>query len=404
MDKKRIIFLIIFIIATIVIGYLLYRVFFAPEKKAPVAERPGIGTPGEFPAAATGREERPAVKEPRTLPSALPSARIPAPTEEAKPRITQVIDNSIKNPQADKAGRVRFYNNIDGKFYRLNKDGTTEVLSDQTFYRVDTVTWSPTKDEAVLEYPDGANIYYNFATKKQVTLPKHWEEFSFSSLGDKIASKSIGLAPENRWLITASPEGNDIELIEPMGNNADKVTVDWSPNKQIVALSLTGEPQGANRQEVLFVGLHGENFKSTIVEGRGIISQWSPSGKRLLYSVYNARNDYKPELWIENAEGDEIGTGRKILNINTWADKCAFADERFVYCAAPNSLKRGAGFAPQTADDTADTIYRIDTETGLRAPIETDESRTIKSMFLSDDGRNLYFTDKKQEGLFQLAL
>ena len=404
MDKKRIVFLIIFGVVTIILGYLLYRVFFAPRPRVAPPEEAAPAAPAALPTAAEAEAARRAAEAARALPRALPSARVAPAVPEAAPRVTQAVESAITNPRVDPSGRVQFYNDRDGKFYKMNADGTTELLSDQTFFRVDNVTWSPTKNEAVLEYPDGANISYNFDTKEQVTLPKHWEDFSFSPLGDKIASKSIALAEENRWLLTANADGSQITLIEPLGRNADKVTVDWSPNKQVVALSRTGNPLGAFREEVLFVGLAGENFRSITVEGRGFQSQWSPSGERLMYSVYSDRTDYKPELWIVNAQGDDIGTGRRQLAVNTWAEKCAFSDERFVYCAVPNTLQRGAGFAPEVADSTPDTIYRIDTQTGLRTAVETDEPHVVDSMFLSADGRTIYFTDKRQDGLFQVAL
>lgn len=403
MDKKRIVFLIVFGVVTIILGYLLYRVFFAPRPPAVRPEEAAPAVPGELPTAAETEAARRAAEAARELPRALPSGRV-APTEETAPRVTQLVENAIGNPRLDPSGRVRFYNDRDGKFYRMNADGTTELLSDERFFRVENVTWSPAKNEAVLEYPDGANIYYNFDAKQQVTLPKHWEDFSFSPLGDKIAAKSVALAEENRWLVTADANGANIALVEPLGANADKVTVDWSPNKQVVAFSRTGAALGAQREEILLVGLRGENFKSLTVEGRGFQSAWSPTGERLMYSVYSDRTDYKPELWIVNAEGDDIGTGRRQLAVNTWAEKCAFADERFVYCAVPNTLQRGAGFAPEVADSTPDTIYRIDTQTGLRTALETDEPHVVESMFVGADGRTLYFTDKRQDGLFQVNL
>lgn len=189
-----------------------------------------------------------------------------------------------------------------------------------------------------------------------------------------------------------------------MGENADKVVVNWSPNGQIIATSRTGEAQGADREEILFVGLHGENYRSIIVEGRGFESQWSPTGKKLMYSVFSGRSDFKPELWIVNAEGDSIGTGRKMLNLNTWSEKCAFNDDRFVYCAVPTSLQTGTGFAPGLADNTNDKIYKIDTETGIKTEIQTDGYHVVNNMFIGDDGKILYFTDKNKTGLFGLPI
>jgi len=140
------------------------------------------------------------------------------------------------------------------------------------------------------------------------------------------------------------------------------------------------------------------------VEGRGFESIWSPEGKKILYSVYNSRNNFNPELWIANAEGTTAGTGRKSLGLSTWAQKCAFQSERILYCAVPSDLQRGTGFAPDLANNTQDVFYRIDIESGSRTQLTVDAFHVVQSMFLGDDGKNIYFTDKVQPGLYSLPL
>jgi Tol biopolymer transport system component len=406
MDKKRIAIIGIFLLVVIGVGYLLYNVFFAKEKPPVTAYPPGeIWPPGEFPPSIEGELLRPGELPVGVLP---PSEARPGetyrPSEEVVEREKRIVQSEIASPTIDSRGNAQFYNKNDGKFYRMDSDGTVRVLSDEVFYNVEKVTWSPKSDESIIEYPDGANIYYNFQTKKQVTLPTHWQNFSFAAAGDKIASKSIALSPENRWLITSDPDGGDVKFIESLGDNYNKVTVDWSPNRKIAALSRTGAPLGADRQEVLLIGLHGENFKSLTVEGRGMQSEWSPSGSQLLYSVYSARSDYKPELWIVNSDGANIDTNRRPINVNTWAEKCAFANERFVYCGVPAELETGWGFEPSLADGTPDQIFRIDLQTGSKSIINTDGAHIIEQMFVSDDGNKLHFTDKLEDGLFAIDL
>ncbi len=405
MDKKRIIFIVAFIIITLIFGYLLYRVFFAKEKTPTEIAGEVNLPPGILPNAEEGTVTPGVTPTTGVLPSAgsvkyeydnLPTPNIQYP-------INTAVNASVLSPSTNRKGNTNFYNENDGKFYSLGADGKIKTLSNEIFYNVEKVTWSPTKNESIIEYPDGSNIYYNFDTAEQTTLPKHWEDFSFSPLGDKIASKSIGLAEENRWLVTSDPEGKSVSLIEPMGNNADRVIMDWSPNKQVVALSRTGEAQGADREEILFVGLNGENFRSMIVEGRDFTEKWSPTGQKMLYSVYSIRSDFQPELWIVNAEGDNIGTERKLLNLTTWADKCTFADDRFIYCAVPSETKMGAGLAPELMDSTPDLLYKIDTKTGLKNEIPVDGYHVIDEIFVGENN-TLYFTDKNQVGLFSLSL
>ncbi len=408
MDRKRIVIAIIFFLICIGVGYMLYRVFFATKNPDVVLvnEEPQAGD--KFPQANQG-SPLPNQEDGTTPLPTSPGNGEQAPKQtDTTPGITageveQVVRVAVTGVSADtRSGNPRFYNDEDGKFYRLNANGKVEPLSDQVFYNVQDVTWSPISDEGIIEYPDGANIYYNFETKKQASLPKHWDTFSFSPTGEKIAAKSLAFSPENRWLISSDPDGNNIELIEPLGDNSDKVLVDWSPNKQVVALSTTGEDLGSDRQEVLFIGRNGENFKSTIVEGRGLTTNWSKNGERLLYSVHNARNEFKPELWIVNAAGEGIGENRKPLALNTWADKCTFTDDRFAYCGVPKELPKGAGFAPSLADNIADDLYKIDVETGQKSLLPMTSDHVIASILVGTDGK-IYFTDKNQPGLFTVS-
>ncbi len=405
MDRKRFIYLIIFILISIGLGYLLYRVFFykpTPTVVAPPgAVTPPTPTPTQFPEAGVGVPTG-EVREPGVLPTAGRAIQTPGAQRQAP--IKTLTKDPVTGARADKSGAVNYYNQLDGKFYRLDSSGRPRLLSDTIFYGVEKVTWSPTQTASILEYPDGSNIYYDFDTKRQVTIPKHWEEFSFAPQGDRITSKSIGFSPENRWIVSANPDGTDVKIVAALGNKADKVTLDWSPNNQIVGYSLTGEALGADREEVLFVGLNGENFKSTIVEGRGIRSRWSPDGAKLLYSVYSAQNDYKPQLWVVNADGGSIGTGRKLLSLETWADKCSFANPKTVYCGVPETLQTGVGFAPDLANGTRDRLVKIDVETGLRSDLPFPDYHVVDTITLSTDGTKLYFTDKQLPGVFEVNL
>lgn len=408
MDKKRIALILIFILISLAIGYLMYRMFFAkegglvPKVTPPTAEEvptkvfppSGVGVPIR-PGEAPGAGLPPAV----TVPGGVGvTGAVPVQLE------NHLVQSKIISPSIDKNGNANFYNQNDGKFYRVNKDGTTTALSNQVFYNVNKVTWSPDNNDSIIEYPDGSNISYNFQTGKQTTLPQHWEDFSFSPEGARIAAKSVALSPENRWIVTSNPDGGDIQFVESMGENAHKVNVDWSPTRKVVALSQTGDSLGADRQQILLIGQNHENFKALIVEGLGFQSQWSPEGQQILYSVYSARNDYKPELWVANADGDNIDSNRRPVQINTWAEKCTFASERFVYCGVPAELEAGAGFRPDIADSTQDQIYKIDLQNGSKTIIKTDTAHVIDTIFVSPDNKTLFFTDKTQSGLFNLNI
>jgi len=393
---KKIFLILGFILIVFVLGYLLYLLFFKPAPPiTPTPTEPvATTTPGGLPTATVGPGGE-IIPTPTGLPGEIARPGLPV-SPVAQGGLTETTElNQVISTDATLAqdgSALQYYNKADGKFYRLTKDGKATLLSDKIFHQVETVVWSPNKNKAVLEYPDGANIIYDFDSDKQVTLPKHWQEFTYSPDGEQLVMKSMGLDPDNRWLAVVNEDGSKALPIEALGENAASVYPAWSPNNQMIAMYTEGID--FNRQEVFFVGLNKENFKSMVVEGRGFDPLWSPQGDRLLYSVYSTDNNSKPLLWIANAQGDNIGTGRKSLGIETWANKCIFADNINAYCAVPESLQEGAGLLPELAKNTRDNLYQIDTRTGLKKLVAIpDGNYNISNLIISDNGQYLFFTD-----------
>lgn len=398
-----------FIAIVILLGYALYAVFFRPAAVMPPSGQKATSTGGGgLPIASSGPGQIVGEGGSENLPTEPGTGGGKASADTvAQGRLTEttplsglpVIGATISADGSD----VQFYNKADGKFYRVDKNGGIEELSGQIFHQVDKVTWSPDKESAVLEYPDGSNIIYNFSTKKQVTLPAHWKEFSYSPAGDNIVLKSIGNDPDASWLAIVSNDGSKVRTIEQIGKNEASVYPSWSPGNQIVAMYTEGVD--FDRQEVYFVGQNEENFKSTVVEGRGFEPLWSPDGSRLLYSVYSTRTDLKPSLWIVDAQGESIGSNRRDLGTLTWADKCAFADGTTAYCAVPETLEEGAGLFPELAQNTVDRLYRLDLATGAKKLVAIpDGSYTIDNIIVSADSRNLFFNDKNSGRLYKIKL
>ncbi|OGH69610.1 MAG: hypothetical protein A2754_03460 [Candidatus Magasanikbacteria bacterium RIFCSPHIGHO2_01_FULL_47_8] len=404
---KRILLItgLIAVAALLAIG--LYLVFKKTTVTPPTGGEP-VGEGGQLPTAGERGEQAPGgvvteipgggVLPPAgSIGGAAPAYFKPIPVE-------KVTSDFSSYTSVNANGQLRYQNGADGKFYRIGIDGKPTEMADQVFYNVQNVTWAKSKDKAVLEYPDGSKIIYDFDNKKQVTLPRHWQDFSFSPDSSEIAAKSLALAPENRWLVVSKDDGTGTRLIEPLGENADKVIMSWSPSRQTVALAQTGQPVGADRREILFIGLNGENFKSTIVEGADFMPQWSTTGKKLLYSVDSARSDFKPELWVVNAYGEGIGSERRMLELNTWANKCTFADDTTLFCAVPRELPTGAGMSPEIAADTADDLYKIDLRTGLKTSIPLDQNYTIDTLSFDGVNNKLFFSDHHQTGVFGVSL
>lgn len=415
--SKRILFIILFLLAVAALGVLLYFVFLKPPKIVPSEVKPSeIETPSaKLPTAQEAWETMTIEERAKTglplyaWPEEKPVAVTPPAVTPIAPEISDIAlgGKTWINPVSSDAVQDAvlavdgqnsyYYNKADGKFYQIDKNGQKQLLSDQTFYNVNKIDWSPIKDKAILEYPDGFKVMYDFQKQKQYTLPKNWQDFSWEPNGQQIAFKSTSKYPENNWLAVARPDGSEAQPIEHMGENADKVTVSWSPNNQVIAFSATGQPQGAFQQEILLIGQHDENFKSLVVDGRGFEPQWSPQGDKIAYSAYNVDSGYRPILYIVNAQGDEIGTGHFNTGLNTWAHKCTFnSGGSSLYCAVPRDLPEGAGMISGLTSNLQDDFYRIDMRTGEVSFLAEGAmgGQDVEKMYLSSDESLLYFVDK----------
>lgn len=417
-SKYKKVFLVIgFLIITFLLGYLLYITFFSNSLTITPEGEITTSTSGGLPIASPGGAQIVTSTAPGTIPNNNDIINnTPGVTGEKQPDENTVseialggvtkVEKLTTSPgigaTLSNSGGVQYYNKDDGYFYKIDKNGNISKLSDKVFYDVSEITWSPDKNKAVLEYPDKSKILYNFETKKQTTFPSHWEDFSFSPQSNQIIAKSIALDPDNRFLVKASEDGSRVTNIEEIGNN-NTVQTNWSPNNQIIATY--SKSLDLNRQEVFFVGLNGENFKSTTVEGRGLTYEWSKTGERLLYSVYNTNSNMKPLLWIVDAQGDTINNNRQSLGINTWADKCTFASNTEIYCAVPTNLEDGSGLIRSLADDNSDELYKIDLATGVKKLIASPEgSYNIDKIIVDDAQSQLTFSDKATGLLYKIKL
>ncbi len=425
MSKRKIIQITIFILITAFFAYALWWMFWRqpPAEQlvnvngelVPLSKLPQINEglpPGVVINSETGLPE--IVNQPVNAPLNIAPPPVNAPSlpsfsEIARGGLTRanlVVTNKVKGTFLAQDGQtLNFYNSSDNKFYRLGPDGKAVPLSDKKFFNVESVSWSPAGDKAILEYPDGSNIFYDFTTNKQVTLPKQMTEFDFDRGAQRIAFKWNSTVERDNWLGVSAPDGSSLKFVEPMGENGRFVQVNWSPTGQIIATYR--ESSGLNSEKVFFIGLHGENFKLLPVRGHGFKGKWLDDGKHLLYSTYSQDTGSRPNLWITRADPGNIGLNNSSLNIQTWVDKCTMQGTT-AYCAVPESLPEGAGYVPEVADNIPDLIYKIDLTTGaktlLARPTGDRNNYTVEQLMVSSDGSVLYFVDKQTGRLYSIKL
>ncbi|MFA6272355.1 MAG: hypothetical protein WC693_04625 [Patescibacteria group bacterium] len=385
-----------FVAIVIFMGYLIYVIFFRGD----VGPGPGqvningvIVNSGELPIANQNVNR--------------PVENVNINTNAGLPVLSPIANggNTLTNNVADgdiKAAKVigtnlRFYDKETGKFYQISSDGKIKnLLTEDLFPDAESVEWSPTGNKAVITFPDGTNIVYDFDAKSQITLPKELNEIKFSATGEQLGFEYIDENSNNNFLGVSNVDGTAMRQIELLGDKSSDVEVNWSPTSQMVATfrkTSTGDAQ-----DVFFVGQNGENFKSLEVQGRGFEGKWNETGTQMIYSTYSATTDYNPELKIAEVGGDNTGANTINTGLKTWPSKCAIGGGA-LYCGVPIGLEKGSGLYPELADSINDNIYRVDLTTGAKTKLATPSNvdgggYVIDQIYLSPDDRILYFTNK----------
>ncbi len=404
-DWKKIGLIFLLVLATAALGFLIYFFIWRPlltptEEPTPTNLNQEEPDQGQLPITININGRIFNLNLNQGLPDQEPEISVPSgqeiPDSEALGKITK-IETIIPKPTRFSSfdeNNLIYYDPGADKFRKISANGEISDYHRQLFYNVQEVSWSPDRRRAILEYPDGSNILYDFETDRQITLPKHWQNFSFSGNGQEIAFKSIGLDEENRYLTISRPDGSQPRILESIGGVEDQFDPNWSPSGQIAATFT--KSRDYDRSEVYFIGQHNENFKMMIVEGRDFRGKWSPDGQKILYSVYSSRQDYRPQLWISNAVPGDIGANRKFLNLQTWVEKCSFADKTKIYCAAPKELPFGIGLEPEQAKNISDQIYEINLKTGTQKLIAIPEKDlSVSKILISPNSRELFLTDSR---------
>lgn len=405
---KRIIFAFLFLILVAVIGYGIYTVFFKSAVTPPVTPPTEQGTQGGTLPSAGGAGTRTGTGEQTGefgLPTSETTIENPSATQEPS---TVILKESVVQQLSSSADGLsaRYYDPIEGKFYKITPDGLTKSLSEKSYPNVDTVTWGNASDQAILTYPDGSKVHVNFQSQTQETLPKHWEDFSFSTNDQNIVVKTMTTSPESRYLIISDPNGKNARAIEPLGENGNQTYSAWTGNDQVIAYATVGEPTGADRQQIILVGKNHENYKSLLVEGRGFEPLWSPTGQWIVYSVWTMSNGYKPELWISGGAPGNLNDNRHKLDIQTWATKCAWHTDKTLYCGVPDTIQEGAGLQPDEYRYSGkDSIVQIDLESGTVTNLgQPSGEPSIKQPVVTADGQNLIYTDANTGYLYTFKL
>lgn len=398
---RRALFITAFALVVVGFFFAIWLIFFRPGSPLGSTNTPGGATNG-LPNVLNGNVSVRPPKNVNILPLDNTTTSAPSQVADGGATFSSPVTTGPASGLAvnNTNGDLQFYDKISGLFYKVSPDGlTTTPLTTDAYPDVRAVNWAPNGTQAILSFPDGTKVLYDFNAKKQTTLPSELDNFSFSPQSDQIAAKYLDPRnTENQWLVVSKPDGSQSQTAEHLGANADKVAVSWSPNNQVIAAYT--KTVNESQQEVIFLGTNNENFPSVNVLGRGFTQSWSPDGRKLLYSTYSPLTDDNPHLYMMNGSPEALGTGLLDLGIDTSADKCSFSSSgSSIYCAVPYYYNPGSGPQPSLSAGIPDNIYKVDLRTGTVAliarPVDQQKNQRFSATNLqvSTDESALFFTD-----------
>lgn len=314
---------------------------------------------------------------------------------------------------------IRYMGTEKGNIYDIDLRTGKEVrITNETLPRVHDAHFGTNAKTVVFRYVDSLGAVKTQLREVYIDPAKSTEISGSLSEGESL--------PDNVTALSISPDGNTLFYLttDESGNALGRVidlptrttrTVFFFPFSEWIPEVLRG---GLIRLTTKASALYGgysyaydpstKTLKKMIDENFGLTTNYSPSGKRVIYSAIVSKN-----LVLGNASfPDDEEDHAPVFGFTTLPEKCAWApDETRVYCGVTEFL--GNKMLPDdwykgtfTFDDTIWSFdFRMNSSDEIARPGElAGVSVDVTDPFVTKDGSTLIFTDKKEGYLWALTL
>ena len=386
--SKPIAFGLIIFFLLIIVGGLIWLLFFSGEGGAPgIIDR-------FFPTA--GERDRP----------------IPVPGSEGPDLTSKVDDETARRLIQISAGRisgfhpvasgVRYIERITGHVFESSPDGKNQKrISNITIPGIFDSVWAFDGSGAVINYREEgsarmASVKFVGTTTEGVLIPQ--------------SIKSIDYAPDRRRLTYIADVNGTLAVIaaDPDNTKQSEVTrlpfadfeISWPAPKLI---SLITRPSGTTDGYLFSYNIDTKLFSKLLGGELGLEGFFAPSGKKVLASVFDQASR-RPNLIVY----DGATKNKEDLQTNTLARKCAWLakDENIIYCAIPASIQPAIypdGWYKGEVEFN-DALWSIDITTLQKENLVNLPDIDIDKISVSSDGAYIYFWDKKEGALWSYRL
>lgn len=225
----------------------------------------------------------------------------------------------------------------------------------------------------------------------------------------KPGAKSTAFSPDAKKIVyyISDSKNNSLFISDADGRNQKTliknlqlrdIILSWPKTNQII---MTSRPSGLVRGGLWWFDTNNSKLVKVIGDLPGLEAVFSPKGDEFIYS-YVSQNGQNPILAVYRN-----GVSKKITNVSTLVDKCAWSDDSInIYCAVPKSWPDSAVLPDdyyKNVISTIDDIWKINTETGAKN-IVFENMEDISNLALNDNEDSLIFILKSSGFLYQLKL
>ena len=327
-------------------------------------------------------------------------------------QIKKIIDRKVEFSvfSADKQSLL-YYDEKAGEFYRSNLNGLGEnVMTNARFEDLNDVSWSPDRKKTVLTFSSNKGKtkkyhFFNLEEQKDIEYGDEYQSATISFDGDQVAYIYRDTKDDEYNLSVANADLTSWRQIKDL--NDDEIKLEWFSDSYLAIYDETSAYEEGELY-VYDVG-EGKNHFVMVSDRWGLAPIFSPDGKKVVFNDNGAKNARYPSIWVQDVVR---GAEPKKLQLSTLVEKCAWASDNVtIFCGVPENY---SNFFIQPDDYykgkfvSKDSFYKINTETKEKEKL-ADASQFKKDYdvyrpFVSDDGKDVYFTRKHDGKLYVLII
>lgn len=337
-------------------------------------------------------------------PAATQPTPQPEPTATVSNKIKKIIPDAVLGAALNADGTKILY--FQGKnFLATDFEGSLKnSVGAYPFQNVTGIEWNQPRNQALVKVKGAGYYAYSLDSDQAFKLKDGTDVVTWSSKGDKIIYKYFQASTGMRSINIADPNGESwLEL-----QNIPFKMLDFQINSQTGEIGYYPLADSFAQSEFHSMSFDGQNQRTVVAGKYGADYLWSPNGQKLLISFVTQPGGKRTEIAMVNQAGAEY----KALDFPTVTQKCVWSkDSITLYCAMmtglpddvvlPNDWK--AGKYP-----SVDFFWKINTQDGKKERLveltEVTEQLDATNLFLDNDEKYLFFTDKKTGALYRLDL